>query len=382
MRAEVARADRRHAVQAAARAWREAGAIDVATHRAIEQAYPDDRTRLRPALRVLAGIVALVGGGALVALLASLFNPGGRAPFLYGGLAAAFTAATELQTGRFRRAQAGAEYATALMAASLTGIAWLEFTSTMSIGAMCACFAIPFSVAAWRWGYATFAGVAAHFVLAASAQSAHARVVWLGLGLVALPAIGGLSRSPRWPPAHRRCLETVGLVFVAGAYVAMNLYSLDHRWIEGFRSTPIAIPPPWVRFASIAGTMLAPPLLVIVGVRRRHLGVLALGVLFVAASLATLRQYHPIGPAWLALVAGGLACLLIALAVRRWLDAGPDRERFGFTVEPLFGKPRIAQAFEAAATIVAMSHDPRPAGERPFEGGGGRSGGGGATGGP
>ena len=108
---------------------------------------------------------------------------------------------------------------------------------------------------------------------------------------------------------------------------------------------------------------------------------LAAGALFAAASLVTLRRYHPIGPWWLSLVLGGAACLALAVALRRRLDAGPGRERWGFTAEPLFEDRRVVRAAQAAATVVAMSPGPRVVSEAPFEGGGGRSEGGGATGG-
>jgi hypothetical protein len=116
-------------------------------------------------------------------------------------------------------------------------------------------------------------------------------------------------------------------------------------------------------------------------VRFREHGLLAAGALFTAASLVTLRQYHPVGPWWLSLVLGGAASLAVAVALRRWLESGPGRERLGLTADPLFEDRRMVEMAQSAATIVAMSPGPRPTPEGQFEGGGGRSGGGGATGG-
>ena len=53
-------------------------------------------------------------------------------------------------------------------------------------------------------------------------------------------------------------------------------------------------------------------------------------------ALVTLRHYHhPIGPWWLSLVLGGVACLSIAVGLRRRLEAGSAHERSGFTASSL-----------------------------------------------
>jgi hypothetical protein len=255
-----------------------------------------------------------------------------------------------------------------------------SYGSSSSLLAVTAAFGVAFAVAAWRWGFASFAGFAAFFCLVALAQGDLGRGAWLILGVAAAPLVLRIARSPFWPPAHRRCVEAAGLVLVAGAYVATNIYSLDHRWIEGLTNGGYAPAPAWARTPAIAGTILVPPLVLAAGIRFRHRALLAAGSLMAAASLTTLRRYHPVGPWWLALVLGGSACLALAVGLRRWLDAGPDHERWGFTAEGLFEDRRLARAVQAAATIVAMSPGPRPAAEPGFEGGGGRSGGGGATG--
>jgi uncharacterized membrane protein YgcG len=172
----------------------------------------------------------------------------------------------------------------------------------------------------------------------------------------------------------------VGLVLLAGSYVATNIYSLDHRWIEGLGDRGDTAPGAWTRRAAIAGTILMPPIVLGLAARFRDRSLLAAGAFFTAGSLVTLRRYHPLGPWWFSLILGGAACLALAVAVRRWLDAGPGHERWGFTAEPLFEDRRMVETARAAATLVAMSPGPRVAPEAPFAGGGGRSGGGGATG--
>lgn len=385
MRADVARADRHHAVRVTADGWRHAGVVDDATLRAIQSAYPDDRVRLGLGLRLLVGVAALFGGCALAMLLALVIDPrrGDPAAAFAATLAALFTFATEVQTGRFRRAQAGAEYATAILAAACAGVAWALLSEDPFALGTSAVFALVFALAAWRWGYALTAALAAILILRIPAiTGSHSpRAAWLVLGITALPMILRLARSARWPPAHRRCIEAAGIVFLVGAYSAVNVYTLDHRWAYWIGDPGGTDPSTWARRAAIVGTILLPPLVLLLGVRFRDRALLALGALFTAASLVTLRHYYPIGPWWLALVLGGGACLALAVVLRRWLDAGPGHERFGFTAAALFEDRRLVETARVAATLVAMSPDPRAAPERSFEGGGGRSGGGGATGG-
>jgi hypothetical protein len=379
VRADAARADRRAAVRAAADGWRRAGAIDESALRAIVAAYADDRVRLGLGFRILAGLAAFVGACALASLVASLLGGGAVTPIAFG-LTLIFASATEIQMGRLRRAQAGAEYATAILASICAAIAWVSLVGdtfaydAVAIGAVC-------GLAAWRWGYALFAAAAAVSYLVSTTESEMGRAVWAATGVAAFPLILRLASSARWAPAHRRCFEAAGLVFLAGAYVAINIYSLDHRWIEGFGRGASTSPAAWSRAAAIAGTTLMPPLVVFVGARFRDRSLLAAGALLIAASLITFRQYHPIGPWWFTLVSAGAACLALAVGLRRWLDAGPRRERWGFTADPLFEDRRRVEMAQAAATIVAMSPAARAAPESSFEGGGGRSGGGGATGG-
>jgi hypothetical protein len=313
--------------------------------------------------------------------LGSLLAPAGAETLFALGLAIVFAAATEIQIGRLRRAQAGAEYATALLAVACAAWAWVSLFSSVSVGEGAIGAAVVVALAAWRWGYALFAAVAAACFLVACAQTSLGRGAWAAFGVVALPLILRMARSPRWPPAHRRCFDAAALVFLAGAYLATNVYSLDHRWVEGLGDGGRAAPGAWARGAAILGTALFPPAVLYLGLRFREHGLLTAGALFTAASLLTLRHYHRLGPWWLILVLAGAACLALAVALRRWLEDGPGRERLGFTADPLFEDRRMVEMAQAAATIVAMSPGPRPTPEGQFEGGGGRSGGGGASGG-
>lgn len=378
MRAAVALADRKRAVRSAAESWRRAGAIDDATVRAIAASYPDDRVRLGLGLRILAGFAAVVGGGALAGVLFAVFGGSVLGPAFLLFLAVVFTAATEFQTGRLRRADAGAEFATAFLAAVFAS-AWIASLDSDSILGF-AGFALVFALAAWRWGHPSLAVIAAFLALRGAEGFPFGRILWLAAGILAFPMILGLARSVLRPPAHRRCFLGSGIVFLVGAYLATNVYGLDRRWmhvLDGLDRAPAASG----RLAAIAGTILIPPLVLAAGARYRDRALMAAGAVFAAASLATLRQYYSIGPWWLSLILAGIATLAGAISLRRWLHAGPAHERSGFTAEALFDDRRALEAAKAAAVIAAASPSVRAAEQPGFEGGGGRSGGGGATGG-
>ncbi len=109
---------------------------------------------------------------------------------------------------------------------------------------------------------------------------------------------------------------------------------------------------------------------------------LLLAALMGLMSLATVRVYVHVVPLWAALAGLGTLLLAAALLARRWLDAGPSKERGGFTAEPLFGGGRAVRAVElAAATAVFAPPAQGPQAPGPdFRPGGGSAGGAGAGG--
>jgi len=67
-------------------------------------------------------------------------------------------------------------------------------------------------------------------------------------------------------------------------------------------------------------------------------------------------------------------------ALRRYLDSGPEKERHGFTAEPLFEDLARRRILEAGAAVMSLSPEARPVHEEPkFAGGGGEFGGGGSS---
>ncbi len=115
MRADASAADRNHAVRTSASEW---PGLDAGTLARIDALYPDDRSRAGPVFRVLLFAFALLAGGAATGL-AFLTSRGPGTAVVMGLI---LLAATELQVGVWRRADGGAEAATAFLGVLLVAI--------------------------------------------------------------------------------------------------------------------------------------------------------------------------------------------------------------------------------------------------------------------
>ncbi len=165
--------------------------------------------------------------------------------------------------------------------------------------------------------------------------------------------------------------------------MAFNLVAYDLALLERFvpdRPQGRFWPVQGVRALAIAGTALVPLVYLVLGLRSRRAVFRLTGVATAAASLVTLRYYVHFAPLWVVLAVSGLLLLAVALALQRFLDAGPDHERGGFTAEPLFADPDRLHLLEAGAAVLSLSPEARPAPAEPkFTGGGGSFGGGGSS---
>ncbi len=392
MRAAAARADRWHQVREAGRGWRRAGAIDESTLAAIESAYPDDRVRLGLVFRILVCGFSIVIVNALFGLFALALPGGGdqAARVLLMVFGIALVVATEIQIGPLRRAQGGSEAATALLGvcyllggllwqiadgAELRGEAWINLALVLVVTLL--------GAAAYRWGYALFAAVAAGAMFLLLARGPFGRPLWILLSLVLVPFFLRAGDSARLAPAHRDCCRAVALVALLFLYLALHLGSWDSGLVEDpradshgrWRGQGAALRPlfAWT-------TALLPAAILAWGIGTRSRLLINAALAGVLASVVTLRFYVHLAPLWVALLAGGGIAIGLALLLRRYLDSGRGQERYGVTAEPLFADPERRGALEVAASMASLSPAARPI-ERPgFEGGGGRFGGGGASG--
>jgi hypothetical protein len=388
------RADRNAAVRAAGRSWLRAGAIDEATFKAIEAAVPDDRVRVGPVFRVLLFLFTIVAVNSGFAFLVMMFE---LESSRRGGLLAAFAlaagiilaVATDYQIVRMRRTQGGTEAATSLLAIGylMGAAAWwifeiLDFDSHDALLVLCLVGAVLAAVAAWRWGYSLYAAVATAALLVALACLPMGRLLWIVLPLVAAPFLVRLSESPRLPPSHRSSFTAILVVALVGLYVAVHLGSWEGQLIEDIGESRLRLPTQndtlW--WLPVAATALVPLVLLVLGIRGRRYPLLIVGAGTAVASLVTLRWYVHLAPLWVVITASGALLVGLVLGLRRWLDAGPDRERGGFTAEPLFQDLARQRILEMGAAVVSLSPEARNLHEEPkFEGHGGQFGGGGSN---
>lgn len=385
MTREIEAADRSEEVRAAARAWNRAGAIDERTLDAVVKEYPDDRSRLKPAFRVLLFLFTLVAAGSAFAVLAVNDVPVGA---LLGLAAVGSIATTELQIGKLRRADAGAEEATAFLSFwfLVAFLAWLLEGSGGSLPwrFLSGVGAVVAALAAWRWGLSFFGALSAACLFFSLCFWSGARISWIfaALGLVAPLLSAGV--SPRLAPSHRRAADRALVTVLGALYLAIHLGSCDSRLLE---RVALLGPPVegWVscpgRPVYIAATALLPPILLAGGILLRRPLLLRMGVLFGVASLITLRFYVHLAPLWIVLLLSGVAAVALGMLLNRFFENGLGGERHGFTAKPLYEDAR------SKALDFGLGMAPAPGapgtdtpGKPGFQGAGGDYGGGGASG--
>ena len=388
MNTQIVAAERAREARDAARAWRRAGFIDEEALSRILALYPDDRKRFGPGFRALAFIFTGIASWAMVGLWFALFDSrlDGAGSFVFWALA--FAALTEFQRGPMKRADAGAESATALMAALLAVIAGVIGFGGTGLGDLPVRFLVSAfvvcSLGAWRWGDKLLflgAGLSGFGLLA---QLDEGRLLWIIASVVLIPACIPAARDARLTPSYRWGAVILGGVTILALYGAIHVWSFDERLVESMgaiRSFPHEAAAPSLRTLSILATALLPPGLLLFGWRRREPLLLCAGLLLIGASIATIRVYREVMPLSIALILIGAVCILLALRVRRWLRSGEDGERYGFTADPLFDHTNRTEAIRSVVAMASFTPTAQPAASRPaFEGGGGGFGGGGATG--
>ncbi len=388
MRAGTAAFERAAAVRHAARLWRKSGVIDLRTEEAIGSEYPDPRLRPSAIWQILTFLfVTVIVFGVLFALAVSGVRGALGAAFVCLLVGGACVYATELQERSPRFALRGGAGATALWAGVLlvvaAGLYFLEFGALRGEPGtivVLAVSAVVWGVASWRWGNPVFALFSAVSLFLLLGRQPHGRLLLVAFGAgMAILAWRRLD-EPSWPPPHRISAGALCVAGLAALYAAVNYGSVESWWIErlrtGFEWTD---PPRAVLVVSMIATALMPAAILFVGIRTRRLLLIDSGAVFLILSVVTLRHYVHIAPLWAILGVMGAVLLAFALVLERWLSRGPERERSGFTAEPLFSdeaKLRLLQAIPVATTLSPATGPPP---EERFTPGGGSFGGGGAS---
>jgi hypothetical protein len=385
-------ADRAAAILKAARGWRAAGLIEDAAVAALAEEYPAPGPRLGSVWRALVFICVAVGTSA--ATLLGLFALGLReegsvaAALIVSGVALALLTDVVIDRSGYR--PTGAEAATSLLAVSyLIGSAFILSDYFHLRGAPALRIAFGWSAAVlgfafWRWGIRLYAGASVIAALLAALQLPGGRLTWIGAAALVASGAGVLLKRHESTPSHRDGFALARVVALAAVYVAVNHLSVDKGFLEEIARTagaPRHRPGADSLWLAWAASALYPPALLVWGLRARDRALIALAIVTAALSLATVRFYVNFPPLWLALAAGGAVLAGGSLLLERWLRAGREGERSGFTAEPLEDEARRGRLLPVAAAL-AMAPEARELPEEPrgVHGGGGGFGGGGAAG--
>lgn len=368
------------------RDWTTAGLLTAEQDAALRADLATDLRRTGAMLRLGLAAFTVVAGAAAVGLVMLVTDLTSEIAIAVttAVLGVAALAAASWLVRRYRLYRYGVEEALAMGAVALVGVS----------GAMvaAAAFGSNSGAAPWAAGMTAVAIAAIHvyrrFGFAHAAIDALVAIALVPMAIeaigvdarrvvAALVFAGGYAYATTWrrradDDITRSDAEVVRAAAAAGAYLALNvmltgevLAGADHAWF---------------RWASWVTTWLLPYVVGRTAVADRDPRLLRVALGMTLASLYTNKAYlglsrQPWDPMLL-----GVLLAVVALTLRRWLAAGPDGERHGFTARPLVERDSAAlQLASLAATAmqpaqvrqVPESQDP------PFSGG--HSGGGGAS---
>jgi len=390
LKKEWVAAERVEEVRAAAVGWKRAGAVDAGTFEEVLRRFPEPRVLPAAIFRVLVGgFVSL----AILLLLGAFAFAGGRSAGAFVGLLVVFgvgcVAAAEFQEQAPTLALRGGAGATAFWGiVFLLGGLGVFLGETLHVhepdgpNILLLASLVLWSLAAWRWGSAAWALLAAVSLFLLLGRAPADRLLWIVSGVALIFLFERVLDRPSWAPSHRRCAAVLVVAGLLGVYAALNLYALDHRIVEFLRDASLDLPGPRFRerIWSALGTAIFPVAVVWWGIRSRRSFVLDTGLVLSALSLVTFRHYVHLAPLWVVLTAAGGVLFLLALALNRWLSRGSEGGRNGFTAEPLFADEARLHALELVPVVAAHAPEARPPDPPAFQGGGGGFGGGGAGG--
>jgi hypothetical protein len=306
------------------------------------------------------------------------------------GLAPAAALVTDHLVHRGRRAQGGIEEGLSaaalvllLFAAGWIAVEALRIRDHTLLQLLLAVTGLLCLAAVWRWGMSAYGVVGAVSLYGLLSQWHGSRLLWTVVPLVtAVPLYRGW-RSMRLRPSARSACGGALMVGLAALYAATNHALAQHGVLEGLSLRGSSAPSAWFGPLTGAATALLPLATLAVALWRRERALMVAGALMLVASVATLRYYVHAVPIWLLLTASGAVLVAGALALRRWLDAAADRERSGFTAQPVCGESGGQRVLELAASLAALTPQaralPSPEPGPGVEPGGGSFGGAGAS---
>jgi hypothetical protein len=294
--------------------------------------------------------------------------------------------AADVLVARFRLYRYGIEEAFAAASVGLCGIAagvivdpGTRGDGTAIAAALLAC-AVLSAAAYVRFGF-QYAAVAAVVFVAAfplpferfGNSTRHLLVALLfGLALTAASAIMRSSRSD----VRKEDASLVAAAALVGMYLAVNVHATSDLFYS-YGSTVA----PWFKWSTYVLTWVIPAVALWRAIVNRDRKLIIAGLAIALVTLITNKPYlgRPHQP-WDPMLFG-ILLIGVAVGLRRWLAAGPNGERNGFTsARILIGdndRVEMASLASAAVHLGTDRHAPAPP-QEPSQFRGGRSGGGGA----
>ena len=333
-------------------------------------------------LRILLFGFAALALGAFSALMLKDLKGRVDSALVAWGLAAAAIATAEIAIiRRMKVRRFGAEEALVMGAVilfaygaerlCLNGSRWhfslMIFSSTLALGA---------GAAYLRYGYrlASFGAVVALGLLVGSFEYGENTTRVLLAGVYAAL----LASATWWPDLPRRERERLELVrFLLALSIPLFLNLRLDGLVRSWHPVPVTDA---FGLATLAAIFIIPLLWLAWGARDRSRTILWAGGISLLVAQCSIKPYLGLRRnAWDPAVLG-LEFMLVALALKRWLDAGPGGRRGAYSSEAL-GESGPGAAAGLLASAVAASPSSAPASPDRPQGGGGTAGGGGASGG-
>lgn len=172
------------------------------------------------------------------------------------------------------------------------------------------------------------------------------------------------------------CLIAVKLVGLIALYASGNYYVIDQLGKQLMNNNSAAHTPVMLGWLFWLWTILPPFIYITIGIKKKNVLFLRLGLLLVAVAAATFRNYYHVLPTEIALILVGSLLLALVYAIVRYLKT----PKHGFTYAETATRHKMDQ-LNVEFLIVAQTaqHIPQAPAENQNKFGGGSFGGGGSS---
>lgn len=171
------------------------------------------------------------------------------------------------------------------------------------------------------------------------------------------------------------CLQTIEITVLVCLYAAGNYFIVREGSNELFHLNLQAgdsIPFGWLFWLL---TILIPMIYLVRGIRLKEAILIRVGLVMFAAIVFSIRYYHTLLPVEVLMSIGGIALLIIAIVLMKWLHENIN----GFTSRELTPKNKMGK-FQLESLVMAQTFQPVAGTSDQTNFGGGSVGGGGASG--